>query len=80
MAAEFVPLAERLRARLLELRRESGLTQEQVAEAAGLVLHHYQGLETGRLTNPTLRTLEKIAKVYGIDPVELLIPGTRRNI
>lgn len=56
---------------LRELRDARGLTQEQVAEAAGTSQSHYSKIELGRVS-PTIRTVKKIADVLGVDPIELL--------
>jgi transcriptional regulator with XRE-family HTH domain len=56
--------AKRERARL-------GWTQEQAAEAAGLNVRHYQKLEEGSV-NTTLRTLDQMARAFGVDVSQLL--------
>jgi transcriptional regulator with XRE-family HTH domain len=56
---------------LRELRDARGLTQEQVAEAAGTSQSHYSKIELGRVS-PTIRTVKKLADVLGVDPMELL--------
>lgn len=53
------------------LRDARGLTQEQVAEAAGTSQSHYSKIELGRVS-PTIRTVKKLADVLGVDLVELL--------
>jgi len=47
-------------ARLKELRRRTGLTQEQLADAVGLDARHLSRLEVGRHF-PSLDSLDKIA-------------------
>jgi antitoxin HicB len=49
--------------RLRELRGEQ--SQTNIAEKLGLSYQAYQRLENPRKANPTLKTLEKIARVYG---------------
>lgn len=61
-------------------RVEAGLTQEQVAYAAGLTRSHYQLLERGlgaadRSANPSLLTLVAIAQVLKVEPGALLPSG-----
>ena len=56
---------------LRELRDARGLTQEQVAEAAGTSQSHYSKIELGRVS-PTIRTVKKLANVLGVDPMDLL--------
>jgi antitoxin HicB len=48
--------------RLRELRGRR--TQSDVAEKLGLSYQSYQRLENPRKANPTVKTLEKIARVY----------------
>jgi len=49
--------------RLRELRGEQ--TQTEIANKLGLSYQAYQRLENPRKANPTVKTLEKIARVYG---------------
>jgi len=67
-------VAHRLGEQLTSARQRRGLTQEQVAEAAGMSRNHYQLLEIGlgnRSTkapaNPRLTTLVTLAKVLDIE-------------
>ncbi len=55
-------LSKRLRA----LRKESGLTQEQLARKADISVKYLQNLEGATPKNPSLLTLEKIAKGLGL--------------
>jgi antitoxin HicB len=49
--------------RLRELRGEQ--SQTNIAQKLGLSYQAYQRLENPRKANPTVKTLEKIARVYG---------------
>jgi len=49
--------------RLRELRGEQ--SQSEIAQKLGLSYQAYQRLENPRKANPTVKTLEKIAQVYG---------------
>jgi antitoxin HicB len=49
--------------RLRELR--GGQSQTNIAQKLGLSYQAYQRLENPRKANPTVKTLEKIARVYG---------------
>ena len=53
------------------LRTAAGLTQEQVAERAGLSQQYVSGIERGT-RNPTVETLAQIAKALGVHHIELL--------
>lgn len=67
------------REKLIELRKESGLTQEQVAEAADINRSYYGFIENGS-RNPSLDKAEKIAKVFNksiheVFPNEIFFAG-----
>lgn len=53
------------------LRKEAGLTQEQLAERCGLSQQYLSKLESGR-RNPTVVTLYEIATALGVSHVELV--------
>ena len=55
------------------LRKEAGLTQEQLAERCGLSQQYLSKLESGR-RNPTVVTLYEIATALGVSHVELVRP------
>ena len=62
-------------ARIKELRRQAGLTQEALAERVGLDSRHLSRLEVGRHF-PSLQTLELIANALNVQLVELFqFPG-----
>jgi transcriptional regulator with XRE-family HTH domain len=53
------------------IRREKGLTQEQVEERSGFSQQYISGLEQGR-RNPTVVTLYELAHAVGVTPLDLL--------
>lgn len=55
------------------LRKKQGLTQEQVAELAGRSQQYISNLERG-LCNPTIDTLQRIARAIGVSPIALFVP------
>ncbi len=55
------------------IRKERGLTQEQLAERSGLSQQYLSGLERGQ-RNPTIVTLYEIAAALGVSHLELLQP------
>ena len=55
------------------LRREKGLTQEQVEELSGFSQQYLSSLERGR-RNPTVITLYELAQALGVGHVELVEP------
>lgn len=72
-------LASALGRRLASLRDARGLTQEFVADAAGISRNHYQLLErglgarnTGKPANPRLSTLVALSEVLGTTVPELV--------
>jgi len=65
-------MAERLLARVKQLRESLGLSQEAFAEKAGLGCKYYQSVEAGRKRDIRLSTLEKLAKACGLQLWELL--------
>ncbi|WP_084542128.1 helix-turn-helix domain-containing protein [Calidithermus chliarophilus] len=71
MADSYEELIQQLRLHLIDLRRQKGYSQEQVARLAEISLKHYQDLERGRSVNPGLRILWRLAQVHGIDLCEL---------
>lgn len=54
---------------LEKLRKDKGLTQEELAEKAGLHRAYFWDIETGR--NISLRTADKIARALNIKLSEL---------
>ncbi|MCP4385548.1 MAG: helix-turn-helix transcriptional regulator [Hyphomicrobiales bacterium] len=57
------------------LRREKGLTQEQVEERSGFSQQYLSSLERGR-RNPTVITLFELAQALGVSHVELVEPDS----
>jgi len=57
---------------LREIRREKGISQEQVALDSGLDRTYMSLIERG-VQSPTLRSVVKIAKVLGVKPSEIIV-------
>lgn len=55
------------------LRREKGLTQEQVEALSGYSQQYLSSLERGR-RNPTVITLYELSQALGVSHVELVKP------
>ncbi|WP_279580028.1 helix-turn-helix domain-containing protein [Fodinicola feengrottensis] len=55
---------------LRQLRRQVGMTQEQLAEQSGLGVRTIRRLETGEPTDPRLGTVKLLADALGIAPQE----------
>lgn len=55
------------------IRKERGLTQEQLADRCGLSQQYLSGLERGR-RNPTIVTIYEIASALGVSHIDLMTP------
>ena len=58
--------------RLRQLRKRSSMTQEEVAERAGISEKHLQRLESNKPCDIRLATLNQIAKAFKISVTDLL--------
>ena len=54
-----------------KLRKDRGLTQEEVAFRAKIDLTYMSGIERGK-RNPSLLVMTRLAKALSVDPTELL--------
>jgi transcriptional regulator with XRE-family HTH domain len=63
------------RIRLRELRQACRWTQERAAASCGIGYKLYQHYEIGIKKNPCLRTVEKIARGFGLSISEFLATG-----
>ena len=66
-------IAKKLARQIRGLRKEKGLTQEKLAELAGIDYKHIQLLESKNPPYSKLDTLEKLAKAFKISVSKLLI-------
>lgn len=66
-----MPLISRVGHAVRKLRRELGLSQEELAERADLHRTYIAGIERGG-RNITLRSLERLAKALGVSVTDLL--------
>jgi transcriptional regulator with XRE-family HTH domain len=55
-----------------KLRKEKGISQDKLSKLADLSLNTIVNIENGNNPNPTIETLQKIAKALGISIDELL--------
>ncbi|OLP58928.1 transcriptional regulator [Xaviernesmea oryzae] len=55
------------------LRKEKGLTQEQIEARSGFSQQYLSNLENGR-RNPTVITLYELAEALGVEHIELVRP------
>lgn len=63
-------LAQLLGRRIATLRKRSGFTQEQFAEAAGYSVEFISLVERG-VNSPTVAGIERISQVLKVEPKEL---------
>lgn len=61
-----------LSANIKKLRKEHRLSQEQLAQKAGITYSTLIKIESGLNKNPTLETLTKIANAFGVKIDELV--------
>ena len=55
-----------------KLRQAKGLSQDRLSKAADVSYNLIIKLETGGITNPTIETLQKIAKALGVSVDDLI--------
>ena len=55
-----------------KLRQAKGLSQDSLSKAADVSYNSIIKLETGGITNPTIETLQKIAKALDVSVDDLL--------
>lgn len=60
-----------LGARIARLREERGISQQQLADAAGINRAQIQAMESGRTANPGVQTLIPLARALGVTLDEL---------
>lgn len=56
----------RVRLNMQRLRREKGLSQEELADLANIHQTYLSGVERGK-RNPTITVLQRIAEALGVD-------------
>lgn len=62
-----------MRYRIKQLRESAGLTQEDLAKRSGVSRAIISGLESGKITVTTTKTLGKIADALKVRPGELFL-------
>jgi transcriptional regulator with XRE-family HTH domain len=60
------------------LRRQKGLTQEELEVRSGFSQQYLSGLERG-LRNPTIITLYELSQALGVSPVDLIQPDRKKD-
>lgn len=60
---------------IAELRMQSNMSQEELSEKANVSRSIISGLESGRVKQTTVKTLEKIADALGVDISSFFAPN-----
>jgi transcriptional regulator with XRE-family HTH domain len=55
-----------------KLRKEKGISQDRLSKLADLSLNTIVNIESGNNPNPTIETLQKIAKALGVSIEEII--------
>lgn len=56
---------------LREARELAGMTQDELAQRSGIAQATISGIECGSRPNPTMDTVERLAKALGVAPFSL---------
>jgi len=64
-------MANKVSDNIRKLRQKNGMSQDRLSKKADLALNTIVKIETGENPNPTVETLEKIAKALGVSVVDL---------
>ncbi|MCD6232924.1 helix-turn-helix transcriptional regulator [bacterium] len=64
-------MANKVSENIRKLRQKKGMSQDRLSKEADLALNTIVKIETGENPNPTLETLEKIAKALGVSVSDL---------
>ncbi|MGC9369289.1 MAG: helix-turn-helix domain-containing protein [Paracoccaceae bacterium] len=67
-------IQSRVSRNIQRIRREKGLSQEEVAHRADIHQTYLSGVETGK-RNPSILVVERIAKALGVDVSEIFKPN-----
>lgn len=64
-------MASTISKNIRRIRKEKGISQDRLSKEADLALNTVVKIETGENPNPTVETLQKIAKALGINVGDL---------
>ncbi|MDH7603902.1 MAG: helix-turn-helix transcriptional regulator [Melioribacter sp.] len=64
-------MASKISDNIRKLRQKKGISQDRLSKEADLALNTIVKIETGENPNPTVETLEKIAKALGVSVADL---------
>ena len=64
-------MANKVSNNIRKIRQKKGMSQDRLSKEADLALNTIVKIETGESPNPTVETLEKIAKALGVSVADL---------
>jgi len=64
-------MANKVSNNIRKIRQKKGISQDRLSKEADLELNTIVKIETGESPNPTVETLEKIAKALGVSVADL---------
>jgi transcriptional regulator with XRE-family HTH domain len=64
-------MANKISDNIRKIRQKKGISQDRLSKEADLALNTIVKIETGESPNPTVETLEKIAKALGVSVANL---------
>jgi len=64
-------MANKISDNIRKIRQKKGMSQDRLSKEADLALNTIVKIETGESPNPTVETLEKIAKALGVSAADL---------
>jgi transcriptional regulator with XRE-family HTH domain len=64
-------MANKVSNNIRKIRQKKGISQDRLSKEADLALNTIVKIETGESPNPTVETLEKIAKALGVSVADL---------
>lgn len=64
-------MASKVSNNIRKIRQKKGMSQDRLSKEADLALNTIVKIETGESPNPTVETLEKIAKALGVSVADL---------
>ena len=67
-------MSNRIGENIRKLRQQKKMSQDRLSKKADLALNTIVKIETGKNPNPTLETLQKIAKALGVSLDKILNP------
>lgn len=67
-----MPTNQKLAKNIERLRKQNGLSQEKLARLADVANNTIIKMESGENNNPTLETLRKVAKAFGVSVDDLI--------